>query len=30
MNIWLKRIGYTVGAIVALILIFASFAYGMR
>jgi hypothetical protein len=28
MNIWLKRIAYTVGAIVALLLIVISFVYG--
>jgi hypothetical protein len=27
-RLWIKRIGYTIGAILALILIYASFAYG--
>jgi hypothetical protein len=29
MRVWLKRIGYVVGAIVALILIVVSVVYGM-
>jgi hypothetical protein len=29
MNVWLKRVGYTIGAIVALLLIIVSFVYGM-
>ena len=28
MNVWIKRIGYTIGAIVALLLIVISFVYG--
>jgi len=28
MNVWLKRIGYTIGAIIALLLIIVSFVYG--
>jgi hypothetical protein len=28
MNIWLKRVGYTIGAIIALLLIIVSFVYG--
>jgi mono/diheme cytochrome c family protein len=29
MNVWLKRIGYTIGALIALLLIVVSFVYGM-
>jgi hypothetical protein len=29
MSVWLKRIGYTVGAIIALALIVVSVVYGM-
>ena len=28
LELWLKRIGYTIGAIIALILIIVSFVYG--